>query len=360
MYRRGVNRTPCHATPRVRLVVLFPIVGTLSALGLIWLLARNDRSHGTSAVIESVTLHGGRLSARALLTKVFSAAIFIGSGGSAGPEDPSVQLGGVVGSKIAQLFRLSEKRTRTLVASGVAGAVAAAFNAPIAGVFFALEVVIGELSSTLFPPVVLAAVAASAISRWLNGNHPAFHVPGYDLGSALFELPLYAVLGILSAIVGVTFIRLLFLVEDSVARVRPTRIMRGISIGLLIGLVALWLPDVIGVGYGTVGAILVGRISEGGQLATLVGILTTSDIARAMEANVDAGSPVRDIATTDLLVAYTEQTLHDAIPLFALRDVQQLPVVTREQPRQLVGMLRHADIVRSYSAGIVRRAERGR
>jgi CIC family chloride channel protein len=90
----------------------------------------------------------------------------------------------------------------------------------------------------------------------------------------------------------------------------------------------------------------------------LVGIVTTSDIARALEENVDPAGPVGTIATTDILVAYTDQNLHDAIPLFALRDVRQVPVVTRNEPRVIVGMLRRADIVRSYSAGIVRRAER--
>jgi CIC family chloride channel protein len=511
------------------LIILFPVVGTLAALGFIWLLARDDRSHGTSAVIESVALHGGRLPAKALLTKVFAAAVFIGSGGSAGPEDPSVQLGGVAGSAIGRIFRLSEKRTRTLVASGVAGAVAAAFNAPIAGVFFALEVVVGELSAALFPPVVLAAVAAAAISRWLNGNHPAFQVPTYDLGSALVELPFYAVLGALTALIGVLFVRLLFSIEDIAAKMRLTRVVRGISIGLLIGLVGLWLPEVIGVGYGTVGTILLGQTTGAGHLALflgvkllltaiciavigvggtfapslylgamvgaivgilahmlfpgtpaaayalvgmggvltsvvrapitavllifeitndyriilpimlcvavsnlvstylfkesvyterlarhgirlrsgrdvnvlesvlvqeamttrfetieptrsiretldrmttnryhglvvadhgeLIGIVTTSDIGRALESGVDAESAVGDIATRDLLTAYTDQTLHEAITLFAARDIRQVPVVRRESPRTLVGMLRRSDIVRSYSAGVVRRTE---
>jgi CIC family chloride channel protein len=513
-------------------IIFFPVAGTLTALGLIWIFARDDRSHGTSAVIESVALHGGRLPAKALLTKVLSAAVFIGSGGSAGPEDPSVQLGGVAGSTIARIFRLSEKRTRTLVASGVAGAVAAAFNAPIAGVFFALEVVVGELSAALFPPVVLAAVAAAAISRWLNGNHPAFQVPTYDLGSALIELPFYAVLGALTALVGVLFVRLLFAVEDTVAKMRLTRLVRGISIGLIIGLVGLWLPDVIGVGYGTVSTILLGKSAGAGHLTMLlgikllltviciavigvggtfapslylgatvgaivgilahilfpgtpaaayalvgmggvltsvvrapitavllifeitndyriilpimlcvavsnlvstylfkesvyterlvrhgirlrsgrdvnvlesvpvqdamstryqtidpgrsiretldlmttsrvhalvvinqrelIGIVTTSDIGRALENGVDAERPVGDIATVDPLVAYADQTLHEAVLLFAARDVRQVPVVRREAPRTVVGMLRRSDIVRSYSAGVVRRTERTR
>lgn len=254
------------------LIVVFPVVGTLIAIGMIHALARNDTSHGTSAVIESVALRGGRLPARALLTKVAAAAIFIGSGGSAGPEDPSVQLGGVSGSIAARWARLSPRRTRTLVACGVAGAVAAAFNAPIAGVFFALEVVVGEMSSTLFAPVVIAAVSSSAIGRWLNGDHPALRVPAYELGSAIVELPLYVVLGVLAAIVGVLFIRLLFAFEDRLARIRMGRVPRAVSLGLIIGTIGLWLPEVVGVGYGTVGSVLTGGTSGASTLALLLAV----------------------------------------------------------------------------------------
>jgi chloride channel protein, CIC family len=252
------------------IVVLFPAIGALVAIGLIRLFARHDQSHGTSAVIESVALRGGWLPARALLTKVVAAAIFIGSGGSAGPEDPSVQLGAVAGSQFGLRLRLSSRRVRTLVASGVAGAVAAAFNAPIAGVFFAFEIVVGQLSAALFPPIVLAAVAASAIGRWLMGNSPAFRVPSYTLTEPLLEFPLYAILGVLTALVGVGFIRLIFALEDLQQRFNPPKLLRGLLVGLGVGLVGLHLPEVLGVGYDTIGSVLSGEVYNADQLLLLL------------------------------------------------------------------------------------------
>lgn len=513
------------------LIALLPVAGALVAVGLIRAFARNDTSHGTSAVIESVALKGGRLPARALLTKVAAAAVFIGSGGSAGPEDPSVQLGGVVGSSISRFFGLSPKRTRTLVACGVAGAVAAAFNAPIAGVFFALEVVVGDMSSALFAPVVIAAVSSSALGRWLNGDHPAFQVPAYELGSALLELPLYVLLGVVTALAGVAFIRLLFAVEDWFGRMDVSRVARALGVGILIGIIGLWLPEVVGVGYRTVGSVLLGRsadpldlgalfavklaltatciaavgvggtfapslfigamlgglygigvhemlpealpaayalVAMGGVLTavvrapitavllifevtndyriilpimltvaisnvvatalhresiyterlvrhgvrlrrgehsevlelirvadamsdrfvvvqwhqslgevlqamteshhqaapvadgeSLVGIVTAGDIMRALERGVEPDCPVGEIAVTDLVVAHPEQSLHDALLLFAAREVRQVPVVTTGPERAIIGLLRRSDIVVSYSSAVGQRAARG-
>lgn len=510
-------------------VIIFPAVGALVALGLIWLFARDDHSHGTSAVIEAVALHGGWLPARALLTKVLAAAIFIGSGGSAGPEDPSVQLGAVAGSQTGLRLRLSGQRVRTLVASGVAGAIAAAFNAPIAGVFFAFEIVIGELSAALFPPIVLAAVAAAAIGHWLLGNEPAFYVPAYELTNPLIELPIYAVLGVLTALVGVVFIRLLFGLESLQDKFKPPKLLQGLLVGIGVGLVGLALPEVLGVGYETVGNVLAGQaydvshvllllvaklsltalciaaigiggtfapslylgamtgalvgmaahtlfpevpapayalVGMGGVLTAVVrapitailllfevtndyriilpimlcvaasnlvaghlfkesiyterlarrgivlrygrdlnvmemvrvgeamtkkidtieahasistaidllnathhhgmpvvdgdqleGMVTISDIARAVEQGMDQSTPVRTIATTDLLVVYPDQSLNDALRVFAIRDVGRLPVVERANPRRLVGILRRPDVVRAYSTGVMRRSE---
>ncbi len=247
-----------HSLLADRIVVLYPAIGALLALGLIWLFAHHDHSHGTSAVIEAVTLRGGWLPARPLLTKVVAAGIFIGSGGSAGPEDPSVQLGAVAGSQTGIWLRLSGKRVRTLVASGVAGAVAAAFNAPIAGVFFAFEIVVGELSAALFPPVVLAAVAAAAVGHAFRGNNPAFQVPAYELVNPLMEFPLYAVLGVCTAIIGVLFIRVLFLFEHILRQFTFPTWLRTTVVGITVGFVGIALPQVLGVGYETIGDVLAG------------------------------------------------------------------------------------------------------
>jgi CIC family chloride channel protein len=155
---------------KMAITVLSPALGGLVAGTIIWLLARHDHGHGTAAVMEAVALRGGRLGVRPLLTKVFAAGLLIGAGGSAGPEDPSVQIGAAVGSGLGQRLHLAAHRVRTLVAAGVASAIAAVFNTPIAGVFFALEIVAGEFSTTLFAPVVLAAVSVSVINRSIVGE----------------------------------------------------------------------------------------------------------------------------------------------------------------------------------------------
>lgn len=259
--------------------LLAPALGALLAGTLIWLLARHDHGHGTSSVMEAVALRGGRLGARPILTKVVAAGVLIGAGGSAGPEDPSVQIGSVVGSVTGQRLRLSDERVRTLVAAGVASAIAAAFNAPIAGVFFALEIVAAEFSTALFAPVVLAAVAAAIVSRALLGAEPAFQVPAYELVNPLLETPLYAVLGLVAAVVGVLFMQAVFLSEAAFERARLSKPLRALAGGLLVGLLGLAAPGALGVSYEAAGAILNGRGALG---LALLGFLAVKFLATAI------------------------------------------------------------------------------
>lgn len=251
-------------------LALGPIAGALIAVGLTHWFAPNDQSHGTSAVMESVALRGGRLAARPLLVKSSAAGILIGAGGSVGPEDPSVQIGAVIGSSLGQRLRLSEARLKALVAAGVAGAIAAAFNAPLAGVFFALEVIAAEFSTTLLAPVVLAAVAASVVGQAILGSEPAFSVPDYALVTPALEIPLYGLLGLLAAGLGAFVIRAIFAGEALFDRLRlpwPARALLG---GALVGLIALFYPEVLGVGYPTTGALLNGVGPVGLALALLL------------------------------------------------------------------------------------------
>jgi CIC family chloride channel protein len=248
-----------------------PAIGALVAGSLVWLLARHDHSHGTSAVMEAVALHGGRLPLRPFVTKIVGAGLLIGSGGSAGPEDPSVQIGGAVGSAVGTRLKLSVARVNTLVTAGVASAIAAAFNAPIAGVFFALEVVAGDFSTTLFAPVVLASVVASIIGRAFLGDQPAFSVPQYGLIYPFIETPLYVVLGLVCALAGAVFIRAFFVSEaffDKLPLPAPLRAGLG---GLLVGIIALFVPDVLGTGYEPATHILDGSEPTGTLLLILLG-----------------------------------------------------------------------------------------
>lgn len=233
-------------------------IPALGGLGVAWLAQRfwaRERLHGTASIIQAVALSGGRLPYRSAPFKALAAALSIGAGASVGPEDPSVQIGANFGSWVAQRLRLSEERTRTLVAGGAAGAIAAAFNAPIAGVFFALEIILGEMSGSALGMILISAVMASVLTQALSGSMPAFNVPAYAFNS-VWELPLYLLLGVLAGPLAAAYGRLLYTMHDIFAAWKVSRAVKTVATGLVVGLVGLILPQLLGVGYETIGAIL--------------------------------------------------------------------------------------------------------
>lgn len=257
------------AVPVLR-TVLPPLLGGLVAGMLVWALARSERCEGTASVMEAVALHDGRLKARPFLVNILASGLFIGTGGSAGPEDPSVQIGAVAGASVAQRLRLSARRATTLTTAGVASAIAAIFNAPIAGVFFGLEIVASDFSTTLFAPVVLAAVTGSIVGRALLGEEAVFPAPAYHLINPLVETPLYALLGLIAAVAGVSLVKAIFLSETLFDRIPLPRPLRAGLGGLLVGLIALFIPGVLGIGYDTTGEILHGTGPIGLSLLLLL------------------------------------------------------------------------------------------
>jgi chloride channel protein, CIC family len=194
-------------------VAIAPAIGALVAGPLIAKFANEAKGHGVPEVMQAVALKGGRIRGRVAVVKTIASAFTIGSGGSAGREGPIVQIGATLGSKIAQMMRMSEGRTRTLVACGAAGAIAAAFNAPLAGVFFALEVILQRFTSRGFATVVLSAVTASVVWRTAFGNAPVLDVPEFGLRNPV-ELLFYIGLGILAAFVAMIFVKVLYASED--------------------------------------------------------------------------------------------------------------------------------------------------
>ncbi len=187
--------------------LLVPVIGGL-LVGPLILFAQEAKGHGVPEVMQALIIRGGRIRARVAAAKITASALCIGTGGSAGREGPIVQVGSALGSSIGQILRLSDDRIRNLVGCGAAAGIAATFNAPIAGVVFAIEVLMCNLQVRSFGNVVIAAVSSSIVSRFFLGTRPAFSVPIHSMVSPT-SLLFYLLLGCLSAFVGIMFIRML-------------------------------------------------------------------------------------------------------------------------------------------------------
>ena len=230
-------------------LVLAPVVGGLLYGPLIYFFAREARGHGVPEVMFAVSERGGRIRPQVAVVKSLASAICIGSGGSVGREGPIVQIGSALGSSLGQLTGLPESRLRILVACGAAGGISATFNAPIAGVFFGLELILRDFEADSFGVVVLASFVADIIGRAAFGSHPFLALPGFELRSPI-DYGLYAVLGLLAAVVGVVFIRVLYGSEDLADRLwHGPEWLRPAAGGVLLGLLLLAVPELYGVGY---------------------------------------------------------------------------------------------------------------
>ncbi len=225
-----------------------PAIGGLLVAPIVTRWAVEAKGHGVPEVMEAVALRGGIIRARVALAKAIASAVTIGTGGSTGREGPVIQIGSALGSSCGQLLRLSPDQVRTLVGCGAAGGIAATFNAPIAGAFFALEVILGNFAVPAFAPIVLSSVLATAVSRAYLGNVPAFQIPQYSL-LHYGEVPLYALLGILMGLVAVIFIRVLYKSEDLFDRSPLPPVLRTTVGGLLVGGLLLYWPEVYGTGF---------------------------------------------------------------------------------------------------------------
>lgn len=239
-------------------VALIPVLGGL-VVGWLWhRYVGEERYHGVAGIMEAAALAGGQLHYWLTPIKTVAAAISIGAGASVGPEDPSVQIGANLGSFAGQKLRFSDEWVRTLVAAGVAAAISAAFNAPIAGVFFAIEIGLGGLSGSEVGIVVLASVISAILTQSLTGPAPAFHVAEYAIHSVT-ELPLYLGLGLLAGLVAALYITALYLAKDLFHSWSIPGWLKPAAAGLAVGVVGIFLPQVFGVGYPTIEAIFAGE-----------------------------------------------------------------------------------------------------
>jgi len=262
-------------------VVIVPAVGGLIVGLLIYNFAQEAKGHGVPEVMEAVALHGGKIRPVVALVKSLASAISIGSGGSVGREGPIVQIGSSIGSTLGQKLHLSDEKIRILVACGAAGGIAATFNAPIAGVIFALEIIVGEFSVRHFSLVVISSVASSIVGQVVFGDIPAFLIPVEYGITSLWEFSFFPVLSVLAALLGVLFVKSLYWTEDLFSDWKGVpEWLKPMIGGILLGGLALlypiltgihWegQPQIFNVGYDVIEDALAGNLVLGVALALL-------------------------------------------------------------------------------------------
>jgi chloride channel protein, CIC family len=238
---------------------------------------REGAGHGVPEVVYSVSRHGGLLRMRSTYSRLVSSSLTIGSGGSAGPEAPIVMSGSAIGSNIAKLFSLNERQRIALVGCGAAGAVAGVFNAPIAGLVFTIEVIVGEWTALNIVPVAVASVAGAQISRLLQGNQiPFTHL---HLGVNFITTVAAIGLAVVTAGASIMLTRALRASHRAAGKIPMPLWVRAAMGGFIVGLIGLLFPQVLGEGYHVIRQIVEGTFTGGFLLVVillLAKILATS------------------------------------------------------------------------------------
>ena len=244
--------------------MLPPMIGLSIVVPLVHWLAHEAKGHGVPEVMEAVAMRGGLIRVRVLIVKLIASALNIGTGGSVGREGPIVQIGSATGSTLGQWLHASRRRMRIMVGCGAAGGLAATFNAPIAGVLFALEVLLGEYGTMTLSPIVISSVVATVVSRAHLGNSPAFQIPDVLKSftwTSLYEIGTFLLLGLALGALGVLFSRTVYKAEDIFDALRMPVWLKGIFGAVVVGVLVVLVPNVAGVGYDTIEGVIRGDLT---------------------------------------------------------------------------------------------------
>ena len=240
---------------------ILPAIG--AALSSLYLekIVNEGAGHGVPEVIYSVSRHGGLLRFRSIFSRLVSSFLTIGSGGSAGPEAPVVMSGAAIGSNIASFFSLNDRQRITLLACGSAGAISSIFNAPIAGLVFTIEVILGEWKTVYIAPIAIASVFGTEISRILQGNQIAFEHHAFDV--MLPDIIASIGLAIFAVAVCILFTKCLSLTGNISKKLRGSLWIKAAAGGCVVGIIGIFLPVVIGEGYHPIREMIAGTFMYG-------------------------------------------------------------------------------------------------
>lgn len=245
---------------RVAWMVIVPTVGGLAAGLLIHFFAPEARGSGIPQVKIAFTMNYGRVPMRVAAGKAVISALCVGSGASLGREGPTVQICAALSHAIGRMFSIPRRKQMNQLPVGAAAAIAAAFNTPIAAVTFALEEIIGDLNQKLAASIVIAAVISATIERWLLGPFPLFRGANVYALNSPKELLAYAALGVTAGIVGVVFSKLILWLRFAFRdRLHVPSWSKPAIGGTIIGVIGLWQPHALGLGYDFLGTVLSGR-----------------------------------------------------------------------------------------------------
>lgn len=237
-----------------------PVLGLMAVGVITTYFAREVRGHGVPQILEAVALHGGRIRKRVGFWGIVAPAITIGAGGSVGREGPIALIGAAFGSTLGQLMKLADRYTMLLVGAGAAAGIGATFNAPIAGALFGMEVVLGSYAMGTLVPCMVASVVGVTVFNAILGNHLALPLPNLAFRSP-FSIVVMAVVGILAGLCAVVYTRGLTWAEDLFNRHRLQFWHKALIGGLVVGAIGLGLPQVLGVGYGPMELVGLGKIA---------------------------------------------------------------------------------------------------
>lgn len=261
-------------------VLLAPMTGGLVIGLLLHHFVPGRRAHSIADVIEARALQDCNIPVKTGIWSAVLAAMSLGCGASAGREGPVVHLGAAIASFLEQRFALTRGARRTLLASGAAAAISASFNAPIAAILFAHEVILAHYAASAFVPITISSVSAALLSRYYLGDFPAFTIPGYLIGS-YWEFPAFALLGVTCAAVAIIFQTSIMVSGRLAMRINMPYWLRPAVGGFFIGLIALAYPQILGVGYDATDAVLNVEMTLGLMLALIVAKTVATSITFA-------------------------------------------------------------------------------
>ncbi|MFW6007558.1 MAG: chloride channel protein, partial [Halanaerobiales bacterium] len=262
--------------------LMVPAIGGLIIGPVVTFIVREAKGHGVPEVMESVALKSGKIRPMVAPLKALVSAICIGSGGSAGREGPIVQIGATFGSTLGQYLRLTPKKVETLLGAGAAAGISGTFNAPMAGVLFSMEVLLKDIELDSFTPIVVASVVGNAVANLFFGPREAiFNIPDHVFLS-MWEFIPYIGLGLVAAGVALLFSNSLYSLEHLFEKFNFPEYLKPALGGLLLGVLALWLPEIHATGYPVMEAVLHG--------GTPLGIVFVLMLAKILATDLTLGS----------------------------------------------------------------------